>query len=214
MSNRTRDRKGRFARRYIGCRVGGCPRTHYSKGFCRRHLKAFERGRVDADGRIVPLRCRLCGVLYIPRTAQSRFCRACRPRWVREREKRWKQDNRSIVHVRQRGWKQKHRDSVRRREREHVRVERAKLRSTDPAEYRQQLDSHDRRQKLLQELSLKFVTRRGRWSQRETELLASLYPKLARGDGWQRLFEIVGRSYISIRGKWQALCRAKRGSRH
>lgn len=33
-------------RRYHGCRVPGCRAAHYSKGYCRRHLNAFERGRI------------------------------------------------------------------------------------------------------------------------------------------------------------------------
>jgi hypothetical protein len=118
--------------------------------------------------------------------------------------------NRSIVRMQVRVWKQKHRDTIRRCERDRMRVGRANLRAVDSERYRRQLKSQARRQKSLQKHSLKFVTRRGRWSQRETELLASLYPKLARGDGWQRLFEILGQSYISIRGKWAEVRRAKR----
>jgi hypothetical protein len=50
----SRDRTGRFARRFHGCRVSGCGAPHYSKGFCRGHLSAFSRGKIDAEG--VPLR--------------------------------------------------------------------------------------------------------------------------------------------------------------
>jgi hypothetical protein len=49
-----RDRTGRFARRFHNCRVPGCAAPHYSKGFCRGHLSAFSRGKIDAEG--VPLR--------------------------------------------------------------------------------------------------------------------------------------------------------------
>jgi len=33
-------------RGYHGCRVPGCRAAHYSKGYCRRHLNASERGRI------------------------------------------------------------------------------------------------------------------------------------------------------------------------
>jgi transcriptional regulator with XRE-family HTH domain len=48
------DRFGRFARRFRGCRVPGCAAQHYSKGFCRGHLSAFSRGRIDTEG--IPVR--------------------------------------------------------------------------------------------------------------------------------------------------------------
>lgn len=212
--NPTHDAKGRFARQYHGCKVEGCKREHNSKGFCRRHLKAFNRGRIDAEGKPIPLRCQLCGVLNLPQSAQSRFCPNCRPRWIRQREKAWKEQNRPIVRIKIRAWKRRHPCQVRQRERTRTRLRRARLRVSDPTRYRQQLASHARRQKSLQELSLQFLRRAGRWSERETELLRKLYPRLGRGDGWQRLFEILGRSYVSIRGKWQAVCRAKRGAHH
>lgn len=79
------ERTGRFARLYQGCRVLGCDRPHRSKGFCRGHLSAFERGRLDSSGSPVPNRCELCSARYVARRGDRRFCPECVKRRARER---------------------------------------------------------------------------------------------------------------------------------
>lgn len=59
MSNPARNAKGEFSRQCVGCRVSACARAHHSKGFCKKHLKAFERGRIDSAGKPIPSRCQL-----------------------------------------------------------------------------------------------------------------------------------------------------------
>ncbi len=200
-----RDAKGRFATQYVGCRVPGCQRLHSSKGFCKRHAKALARGRIDASGNPVPSRCQRCGTPYLPRSSQSRFCPECRARAIRRREKAWKRDNRAVVNIRIRAWKRRNRSLVRQRERTGAALRRARLRLADRQKYNQQLDSQTRRQKFLQRLSQKTLRRRGRWSTREVELLQRMYPDAAHSHEWARLFEVLGRSYVSIRGKMRAL---------
>lgn len=207
------DAKGQFARQYHGCKVEGCEREHNSKGFCKRHLKASEHGRIDASGKPVPLRCQLCGVLYVPPSAPSRFCPACRPLHIRARERAWKKANASVVRMKVRGWKRRHRQAVLRRNRTRVRLKRARLRLTDPGTYRELLKKQACRQKFLQASSLAYLRRRGRWSEREVELLREIYHNAARAGEWESLFRVLGRTYVSIRGKWRAIRADRRGQR-
>lgn len=83
-----RDRTGKFVRRYHRCRVPGCSAAHHGKGFCKCHLQAFERDRIDAEGRLVRLRCQRCHELYIPAHGNQNqaFCPECAQQRARERK--------------------------------------------------------------------------------------------------------------------------------
>jgi hypothetical protein len=83
-----RDRTGRFARLYEGCTVPGCDRPHRSKGFCRGHLSAFERGRIDSNGSPVLNKCVVCPARYVARRADRSFCPECVLWRARERARR------------------------------------------------------------------------------------------------------------------------------
>ncbi len=81
----------------------------------------------------------------------------------------------------------------------------------DPERYRQQLDKQADRQQSLQQLSLYTLRRRGRWGEREAELLKRMYSNAARGGDWEWLFEVLERTYVSIRRKACALkCSTRR----
>jgi hypothetical protein len=108
------DRTGRFARLYQGCRVSGCDRPHRSKGFCRGHLSAFERGRIDSSGSPVLNQCELCPARYVAGRADRRFCPECVLRRARERAQRRRKGLRAVpassgVHIRELspGWQRR-----------------------------------------------------------------------------------------------------------
>lgn len=176
-----RDAKGRFTTQYIGCLVLRCERLHSSKAFCKRHAKAFARARIDAAGNPIPFHCQRCGAAYIPRSAQGRFCPACRAKAARAREKLWRQTNRSIVRIRTLAHKRRNRSLIRQRERAQARLRRARLRMADPRAYSELSKRQPDRQKFLQTSSLAYFRRRGRWSEREVDLLQYKDPDAARG---------------------------------
>ncbi len=205
-----RDSTGKFRREHLGCRVLSCEARHRSKGFCRGHLSAFERGRIDAEGRAVRSKCERCTRLYVPRRSDQRFCPDCAPLRARAREKNWRRENRSHVRRALKSWKDRHRTALRRRERESARRRRSKFHTADPACHRQQLASAAARQKALQHLSRQYVRRKRRWTPQEIALLKRMYPGIVREREWERLFRILGRSYVAIRGKIAELRRRRR----
>ena len=86
----------RFGKIYQGCRVPGCDRPHRSKGFCRGHLSAFERGRLDSSGSPILNQCELCPARYVARRADRRFCAECVLRRARERAQRRRNGLRAV----------------------------------------------------------------------------------------------------------------------
>lgn len=205
MTAQPRDASGKFTRKHEGCRVPGCARPHSCRGFCKMHAKAFARGRIRADGSLVRSRCELCGAGYQARTAQSRFCSTCKPRRARQREKAWRDANRSWVRARMRRWKQQHRRRVRQLNAASARRRRAQLRAEDQERYRQLLESNAARRERLQQLSLRHRRRKWRWTPQETALLQRMYPAIVQDQDWERLFRTLGRTYVAIRAKIAAL---------
>lgn len=204
-----RDSTGKFLREHVGCRVHGCEAPHRSKGFCRGHLSAFERGRIDASGNPVRNRCTRCRQPYVARRSDQRFCPECAPRRARERERDWREKNWQSFLRQVRRSKGRHRTRVGERERLSARRRRARLRTENPAAHRQQLDLHARHQRTLQQISLHYVRPKWRWTPQEIALLKRMYRAVVSEHDWKRLFSILGRSYVAIRRKIAELRRRR-----
>jgi len=106
--------------------------------------------------------------------------------------------------------KGRHRARVRERERLSARERRARLRQGNPARYQHQIEDNAVRQRTLQQLSLRYVRPKWRWTTQEIALLKRMYPGIVREREWERLFRILGRSYVAIRAKIAELRRRRR----
>lgn len=61
-----------------------------SDGFCHFHLRAFKRGRIDAEGNPIPILCKRCGKPFTTLNPTARICDACQRVRKRDRASRYR----------------------------------------------------------------------------------------------------------------------------
>lgn len=83
------------------CRVPRCGVRHCGSGLCANHQHEYRQGRIDKNGKLLPLTCEQCGGKF-PRNRYRRYCDVCR----RVRAKLQKKRDRllSLGYIDREGW--------------------------------------------------------------------------------------------------------------